>query len=148
MIAALLPGLPPLLLVLAATFVYAGVTAGSNAYQIQRGFNISHLWETRERLVAVAGFVLLAYAPRGIEHWWNGLAPLLAAGAAACLFGLRFDIRLNLRRLLPRYYLGTDPQTAATDKRIRARGLTGRAFAWLKLGGVVVLSLIAFLLSK
>ncbi|NVO33465.1 hypothetical protein [Hymenobacter lapidiphilus] len=140
-------GLLPLLLVLAATFVYAGIAAGSNAYQIKRDFNISHLWETRERIAAVVGFVVLAYAGHRFGRWWNFAAPPLALGAAACLFGLRFDIRLNLRRLLPRHYLGTDPNTAATDKAVTGRGMSGRTFAWLKLAGVVALSGAALLLS-
>jgi HK97 family phage portal protein len=49
------------------------------------------------------------------------------------------EYRLNLRRHLSRYYLGTDPQTASTDQQVRAQGLTGEQFAWLKLGGLLLL---------
>lgn len=133
----------PVALVLLATFLYAGVAAGSNAYQIKSNYDVSHLWETRERLAALIGFCVLAYVWPVALAAKPGLAvlcPLLAAGAAFFLFGLRFDIRLNLRRGLARDYVGTDPQTAATDKAVLAHGLTGGQYALIKLVVVVVLS--------
>ncbi|UOR06230.1 hypothetical protein MUN82_03840 [Hymenobacter aerilatus] len=138
----------PLLLVLAATFIYAGIAAGSNAYQIKRDFDVSHLWETRERIAAITGFVVLAYAHRGVSHWWAALAPPCAFAAAACLFGLRFDIRLNLRRALGRYYVGQDANTAALDKQVGQWQLSGRTYAYLKLAGVILFSAAAVLLGR
>lgn len=152
MVAALLA----ILSVLLATFVLAGIDSGANADEIHRGEDVSHLWETRTRAASLGGYVVCAYTGLlyykvvlngGVLHWYLWLAPLAAAGAAACLFGLRFDIRLNVRRNLNRYYLGTDPQTAATDTAVRAR-MSGRTFAWLKFGGVLVLSGAALLLAS
>jgi hypothetical protein len=136
---ALLHAYLPVALLLAMVFVYAGVAAGSNAYQIGKDYDVSHLWETRERLVTVLGFVLLAFLPDLLHgrYAMGALSMVLGVGAAACLFGLRFDIRLNLRRLLDRYYIGTDPETAAQDKKARALGITGKQFAMAKLAGLL-----------
>ncbi|RFP63479.1 hypothetical protein D0N36_19255 [Hymenobacter lapidiphilus] len=154
MMATYIPGALAALCVLLATFILAGIGAGSGADEIRRGEDVSHLWETRTRGAAVGGYVLCSYClllyfklSTGAWHWYLWLAPVAAGGAAACLFGLRFDIRLNLRRLLDRFYVGTDPETAATDKAIRARGMSGRTFAWLKLLGTVVGAVLAVLLS-
>lgn len=136
MVAALLP----VLVLWAAIFVFSGVAAGSNAYQIGRGYDVSHLWETRERAAAAVGFAVLAFLPDLWQgYWWLfPLSVVVGLGMEACQFGLRFDVRLNLRRGLARDYVGTDPQTAATDKAVRGRGLTGKQWAALKLAGVVV----------
>lgn len=135
-----LTALLPVGLLLAMAFIYAGVVAGSNADEIQRNENVSHLWESRERLVALVGAAVLAFAPELMgPHFLLGLGSIvLGFAACALLFGLRFDIRLNLRRQLDRYYLGTDPQTASTDQAVRARGLSGRQFAALKLAGLLL----------
>jgi hypothetical protein len=53
-----------LLLTLLATGIYAGVCAGEDAYQIARNYNVSHLWQGRQRGTTLAGFALLAYAYR------------------------------------------------------------------------------------
>ena len=132
----------PVLLLLAAVFIFAGVAAGSNAYQIGRNYDVSHLWETRERIAAVAPFAVLAFH-RELLGPHPGLAVLsmvLGGGAAVLLFGLRFDIRLNLRRGLARDYVGTDPHTATTDQQVRKAGLSGRQYAALKLAGVLLLT--------
>lgn len=136
-----LTALLPVGLLLAMAFIYAGVVAGSNADEIQRNENVSHLWESRERLVALVGAAVLAFAPELMgPHFLLGLGSIvLGFLASVMLFGLRFDIRLNLRRRLDRYYLGTDAQTASTDQAVRARGLSGRQFAALKLGGLLLM---------
>ncbi|RFP65257.1 hypothetical protein D0N36_09325 [Hymenobacter lapidiphilus] len=115
---------------------------------------MSHLWEARTRAAAIGGCVLSAYVMLLFYkirltdwHCYLVLAPVAAAGACLCLFGLRFDIRLNLRRLLDRFYLGTDPETAATDRALTARGMSGRTFARLKLLGTVVGAVLAVVLS-
>ena len=136
-----LTALLPVLLLLATVFIFAGVTAGSNADEISRNENVSHLWESRERLVALLGAAVLAFTGELVGA--GGPRPyisiVLGFAAAILLFGLRFDIRLNLRRGLDRYYLGTDPQTASTDQAVRAHGLSGRQFAALKLAGLLLL---------
>ena len=135
-----LHALLPVALLLVATFVFAGVAAGSNADEIGRNEDVSHQWETRERLATPLGFAVLAFAGELVGA--GGPRPyisiVLGFAATVLLFGLRFDIRLNLRRGLDRYYLGTDPQTASTDQAVRARGLSGRQFAALKLAGLLL----------
>ena len=136
-----LHALLPIVLLLAASFIFAGVAAGSNADEISRNENVSHLWETRERLAALLGFAVLTFAAELLGPRWPlaTASIVLSFAAAILLFGLRFDIRLNLRRGLDRYYLGTDPQTASTDQAVRAHGLSGRQFAALKLAGLLLL---------
>lgn len=136
----MIAGLLPVFLLLAATFIFAGVAAGSNADEIKRDEDVSHLWETRERLVTLLGFSVLAFA-HDLSHGlftMGALSMVTGAAAVACLFGLRFDIRLNLRRAMGRYYIGADPQTAAADEKARAMGLSGKQYAALKLAGLLV----------
>lgn len=136
----MLAALLPVFLLLAAAFVFAGVAAGSNEYQIKRDYDVSHLWETRERLVTLLGFSVLAFVHDMLTNQYvvGPLSVVLGFIAAACLFGLRFDVRLNLRRGLARDYIGLDPETAAADEKARALGLSGKQYAALKLAALLV----------
>ncbi len=128
----------PLLIVGIATGIYAGVCAGEDAYQIARNYDVSHLWQARQRGTAVVGFTLLAYAAplQDFAHWWNYLAPLAALGAALCWFGFLFDLWLNERRRLVWYYSGTDPNTAKADRLVAKLKIDGPLYPALKIGGV------------
>lgn len=136
----------PVVALLVATFVYAGVAAGSNADEIERNEDVSHLWEMRERLSVLGWFAFLAFSQDVLSGWkgsWGSAgyalgSYVLGLGAAACLFGLRFDIRLNTRRGLGKDYIGTDPQTAAADRKARDLGLSGTQYALLKWAGLLL----------
>ncbi len=135
--------LAPVIL-LAGAMVYAGVEAGANAYQIKRDYDVSHTWETRGRMVALGFMAGFAAFPAAGSGPLVALAySLLNFAMAACAFGFWFDIRLNRRRGLPWHYVGTDPQTAATDKAILGR-IPGRVYAVGK--GVAALLLCGLLL--
>lgn len=139
-----LAALVPVFLLLVAAFVFAGVAAGSNAYQIKRDYNLSHLWESRERLSTLGGFAVLAFAHEllGPRYLVAGLSIGVGFVMVLCLFGLRPAPR-HTPEPAPgagSLYLCTDPQTAAQDKRVTALGLSGQQFAALKLAGVLVLN--------
>lgn len=136
-------------------YLYANVAAGSNAYQILRNYNVSHTWEARERLIALAGFAVLGFLqdPQSLLLTW------LAFFAACLLFGLRFDIRLNTRRKLPWWYTGLDPESAWLDRQVYKfatwrQGSSapklktyGKTYAALKLIGLVLVTSLALALG-
>ncbi|MCC3156416.1 hypothetical protein LJ737_04160 [Hymenobacter sp. 15J16-1T3B] len=124
----------PVLVLLGGVFWLAGTAAGSNAYQVLKNYDISHLWETRERLAAIGPQAVLAYLPDLLagQHWLALASVVLSLPAAAALFSLRFDRRMNSRRHLNPLYVGTDPGTAASDSQVQRWGLTGLQYALVK----------------
>ncbi|GAA4393665.1 hypothetical protein [Hymenobacter koreensis] len=147
---ALLIAYAPALAYFAAVFLYAGVAAGSNEYQIARGYDVSHLWETRERLAGIGPAAVLACLCDALLGNYSAAllsSPLYLIGGGL-LFSLRFDTRLNLRRELGRHYVGTDPNTAKADKAVARWGLSGRQYAALKLAGLLLCAAALLFLRK
>ncbi|SNR92888.1 hypothetical protein [Hymenobacter mucosus] len=139
----------PLVLTLCATAAYANACAGEDAYLIARNYDVSHLWQARQRGIALGFFTLLAYSTLLVRltDWWQVLAPVAAFGAALSFFGLLFDLYLNKRRGLAWHYTGTDLSTAATDKKVAQLGISGPVFVGLKAVCVVLCSVLAVVLA-
>ncbi|GAA3940253.1 hypothetical protein [Hymenobacter algoricola] len=128
--------LAPIVLLVGA-LVYAGIEAGSNAYQIQREYDVSHLWETRGRMTAL-GF-MAALASFSVPDLWSMLHAAAGFFMAACAFGFWFDLTLNRRRGLSWYYVGIDPQTAGIDKAITRHRIPGKLYQAGKAAGALLL---------
>lgn len=136
MVAAVLP----VVLVLLCTGLYAGVCAGEDAFQIAKNIDVSHLWQARQRGIALGGFALLASVAVWLEPavpWHAHLLPLPLAGMSACFFGLLFDLWLNQRRQLVWHYTGLDPATATIDRKLAKMKVSGRLYVAAKLAGVL-----------
>jgi hypothetical protein len=128
--------LAPVVLLLGA-LVYAGIEAGSNADEIRRNEDVSHLWETRGRLAAL-GF-MGGLAALSVPGLWSLVHALLGFIMAACAFGFWFDVTLNRRRGLSWYYVGTDPQTAGLDQAVTRHRIPGKVYQVGKAAGAVLL---------
>ena len=50
-------------LLLVAAFFFAGLALGSNTYQIERNYDLRHLWKNPEWLVTLGTFAVLAFTP-------------------------------------------------------------------------------------
>lgn len=128
------------IVLLAGAMVFAAEEAGGDAYQIAREYDLSHLWATRSRMVALALAAVVAALPL-VSRW----AVLFALGYFAmmvCAFGFWFDVTLNRRRGLSWYYVGIDPNTAGTDQLITRHRIPGKAYQLGKAGGALVLALV------
>lgn len=125
----------PVGLLFATVYLLAGVYAGSNAFQIGKGYSVSHLWEARERLAAVGPACALAFLGDMLytPHFLLGASCILTGFVlSAILFGLRFDVQLNKRRGLDKYYLGVGRESATIDLLANTY-LSGKQFYYLKL---------------
>ena len=128
-------------IVVALVAISADIAAGADAAEIQRNENISHLWAARARgvllLLPCIGFQAAALTT-GV------FSALLAALGNVCImwlvfaaeFWLIFDLRLNQRRGLPWFYLGTGTGAAAIDSAatrfLRPFGQPGKVLAAVK----------------
>lgn len=139
------------------TYIYADVEAQSDADAIKRNYKVTHLLGKRERMTALAGFVLgpTAYRPELLELTALAVAARIVSVAVlaallAVWFGLWFDIRLNKRRNLLWHYIGQDPATANADKfanKIFGKfKIPGKAYAAAKVIGCLILESAFYLL--
>jgi hypothetical protein len=119
------PILAAVFLALAFVWMYADIEAGGDEYGIGREYDLSHLWNARERGVALGMAAVSFHAKELMEGLqWPPLAlfiTLLQCGLLfavfAVAFWVAFDVRLNLRRGKEWSYLGS---TAGLDKMARS----------------------------
>lgn len=100
--------------------IAADMAAGADADEINRNENVSHLWGARGRaillLLPCIGFNAHGSTGSPYEAILRGLLNVVLMWIAfGAEFWLVFDLRLNQRRGLPWYYLGSGAGSASAD---------------------------------